>query len=200
MMWPKRYRLHEAVASRKVESPYQMDVVQAHGKYLVAVDGPGLALLPVLETNERMGADLPRLETGEEAPFGVLPPKAFQEASQGTSGVGRIQVAHDTVEAQRAQDRPVLRFERPDRRELPPISDVLDQVDREGPVVELCLDAEALVRLSRAIGAGEAVRLCFQVDSKGRCSAQEGTHGLIDIRDARDPLSGARAVLGAFLI
>jgi hypothetical protein len=134
--------------------------------------------VPIVRHDERAGADLPRLERGEVDPEGLLPPKAVQEASQGSTGEGRLVVVDSrAVEAQRAEDKPRLLLE----------------------VVEVCLDAELLVRLSRAIGATEAVRLRFLVDSDGRCGAEEGLHGLIDVRDAHDTSGGPRAVLGAYI-
>ena len=202
MRWPKRFKLHEAAAP-KPTTPYQCDVIQAHGDHLVATFGAGLALVPIVRHDERAGADLPRLERGEADPEGLLPPKAVQEASQGSTGEGRLVVVDSrAVEAQRAEDKPRLLLERPPAGSLPPYQGILDTVDAGYPteqVVEVCLDAELLVRLSRAIGATEAVRLRFLVDSDGRCGAEEGLHGLIDVRDAHDTSGGPRAVLGAYI-
>jgi hypothetical protein len=200
--WPKRFALHEAASSKPGSGPFQMDVIQAHGDCFVAVDGPGMAIVPILGVKERSGADLPRLEPGEDPPRGVLPPKAFQEAAQGVSGWGRlVVVAQNAVEAQRSPEKPWMRFERPVQGDLPPIQQVIDTVDGKAPLgaryVEVCLDAEVLVRLSRAIGANEAVRLRFLVDNDGKCRGSGEAHGFIDIRDARD--NDARAILGAFL-
>gem|GEM_PF-5689137 len=199
MRWPKRIKLHEAAAPKPTE-PYQCDVVQAHGDHLVATFGAGLAVVPVLRHDERPGADLPRLEMDEDPPTGLLPTKAVQEASQGTKGEGRLSIVSDfAVEAQRADDKPWVRMERPWPGNLPPFRAILDTVDAEsssGRTVEICLDAELLVRLSRAIGAQEAVRLRFTVDADGCCKAE---HGLIDVRDATDSAGGPRAVLGAYI-
>lgn len=199
MIWPKRFRLHEAAASKADDTPYQTEVVQGHGSMLYAVDGVGVAQIPVLGPTERSGADLPRLEQGEDPPTGVLPPKAIQEAAQGSSGHGRLVIlGPHAVEAQRDAGKPWMRFERPTQGELPPVHEVFQRASQEPPAgaqrVEVCLDAEALVRLSRAIGAGEGVLLRFLVDDGGRCTAD---HGLIDIRDADRPEDGPRAVLAA---
>ena len=202
MRWPKRFKLHEAAAP-KPTTPYQCDVIQAHGDHLVATFGAGLALVPIVRHDERAGADLPRLERGEAAPEDLLPPKAVQEASQGSTGEGRLSLVSEyRVEAQRAADKPRILLDRPFPGNLPPYRGILETVDAPSPtgqLIEVCLDAELLVRLSRAIGATEAVRLRFLVDSDGRCGAEEGLHGLIDVRDANDPTGGPRAVLGAFI-
>lgn len=202
MHWPKRFRLHEAAASKADETPYQTEVIQGHGSALYAVDGVGVARLPVLGPDERPGAELPRLERGEAPPVGVLPPKAIQEAAQGSSGAGRLVIlGPHAVEAQRDAGKPWMRFDRPAQAELPPVQEVFERVVQEPPAgahwAEVCLDAEALVRLSRAIGAGEGVRLRFLVDQEGRCSAEHGAHGFIDVRDADRPDDGPRAVLAA---
>lgn len=199
MHWPKRIKLHEA-ASPKPTEPYQCDVVQAHGDCFVATFGAGLAVVPLLRHDERPGADLPRLELDEDAPTGLLPTKAVQEAAQGTKGDGRLSVVSEyAVEAQRADDKPWVRLERPVPGTLPPYRAILETVDAStaiGQSVEICLDAELLVRLARAIGAQEAVKLRFTVDANGHCNAE---HGLIDVRDATDTQGGPRAVLGAYI-
>lgn len=202
MHWPKRFKLHEAAASKPDDTPYQTEVIQGHGPWLYAVDGVGVARVPVLGVSERSGADLPRLEAGEDPPMGIIPPKAVQEAAQGSSGQGRlVLLGPHAVEAQRDAGKPWMRFERPAQGELPPVDQVFRTVAQEAPPgaqeVEVCLDAEALVRLSRAIGAGEGVRLRFLVDGEGVCSAENGAHGLIDVRDADRPDDGPRAVLAA---
>lgn len=204
MIWPKRFRLHEAAASKADETPYQTEVVQGHGSALYAVDGVGVARIPILGPDERPGADLPRLERDEGPPMGVLPPKAVQEAAQGASGSGRLVIlGPHAVEAQRDVGKPWMRFERPTQGDLPPVQEVFATAAQEPPAgvrrVEVCLDAEALVRLSRALGAGEGVRLRFLVDQEGRCSAEGGAHGLIEVRDADRPDDGPQAVLAAIV-
>lgn len=205
MNWPKRFALHEAAARKPDQSPFQTDVVQAHGNRLIAVDGVGVAMVPVLAVAERSGADLPRLEPDERPPMGVIPPKAIQEAAHGSTGEGRLVVVSPAaVEAQRGPGKPWVRFDRPPTGELPPVAEVFEIVDRPAPEghrsIEVSLDAEALVRLSRAIGAQEAVRLRFLVDEQGRCSGEAGAHAFIDVRDVRNLEGGARAVLAAFVV
>lgn len=172
---------------------------------MYAVDGVGVARIPVLGPAERSGADLPRLEHGEVPPLGVMPTKAVQEAAQGGSGTGRLVVlGPHAVEAQRDAGKPWMRFECPPRADLPPVLAIFDRVAQDPPagsrLVEVNLDAEALVRLSRAIGAGEGVRLRFLVDAEGRCSAENGAHGFIDVRDSESPNSGPVAILAAVIV
>ena len=132
MRWPKRFKLHEAAAP-KPTTPYQCDVIQAHGDHLVATFGAGLALVPIVRHDERAGADLPRLERGEADPEGLLPPKAVQEASQGSTGEGRLVVVDSrAVEAQRAEDKPRLLLERPPAGSLPPASHINTWEPRRG--------------------------------------------------------------------
>lgn len=200
MIWPKRFKLHEAAAD-KSDGDYRFDQVHATGDRLVAVDGVAIAAVPLLRADERSGADLPRLEPGEAPPQGSLPPKAFQEAAQGSTGQGRLVVlGPHAVEAQRGAEKPWMRFEREVGVQRPPVEDVLAQGDamlreQDGATVQVCLDAEALVRLSRAIGSSQ-VRLTFRVDKASlHC---EG--GYIDVRPAERAKEGPRGVLGAVVI
>lgn len=197
---PKRFKLHEA-AGRFLRI--------VRGGYIMAVDHASLVYVPIFNPGTRR--PLPEAEIGElpEAFVGrPIPPKAMAVAVQGTKGEGLIHFVLGAVEANSGDGKPWVRHEAPTDDglteeasvELQAIADRVHLAPLAGrQEVEVVLDAEALVRVSRAIGAGgDGVRIRFHIDQQtGRCDTDRG---LIEVRPAKEPSGAAFGVLMAVAV
>lgn len=196
----KRYRLHE-VATR--DGGDHAEAVRADGNRLIAVGTASLAVVPILLPGQRSGSTLPRLELGEDAPDALIAPRAIAEATRGSKGEGILRIGKDTTEVCAGDGKPWTRWENPTGT-FPTVDEILSMPERPPSetheYVEVCLDAEALVRVSRAIGADEAVRLRFLVNKiTGRCDAAGEAHGAIEVRPVREPDDGSGILMAVVI-
>lgn len=202
MKLPKRFRLHEAAGSEGATGDY-VEAIRADGDRLISVDTASFSVVPILASDERPGVDLPRLAAGEGRPDALIAPKAIAEATRGTKGEGRLQIGPESTEVTGGDGKPWVRFDNP-VGSFPPIDDVLELTRRPAPSghrhVEICLDAEALARVARAIGAREAVRLRFLInETTGRCDASGEAHGAIEVRPVREPDAGSGVLMAVIV-
>lgn len=194
MRLPKRFKVHEAAGG----------CILHHGDRLVVFDHASVVSIPVLGPSDRAGADLPRLEAGECVPaVRAVSPKAFQAASQGSKGEGLVRLTAEAAEACSGEGKGWVRHADPDLAALPDAAEHFRRLylpPAEGRrEVTVALDAEALVKVSRAIGAGgDGVRLRFHiVEETGECCLD---HGMIEVRTPREPSGGAFGILMAVAV
>lgn len=163
MKIPKRLETH--LAAGPSGGDMQLDVLRVSddGKHIEATDGIIVARVP-------LGGDSVRAEAGEElVPGAVLEPRAWAEAARGSTGEGTLRLQFGAQAACSAEGKPSLLFPPPAQRgeaERPPIDSCLRLAQEDlaaGPSVDLIVDAEALYRLSRALGAREGLRLRIPV-------------------------------------
>lgn len=207
MRVPKRFKLAAAVADKVAADELPLTAIYHRDGALWATDGRCIARVPLLEPGARPGAELPRLEKGEAAPVGPIPPRAWAEATKGTKGEGRLVATPTGHEGQADQGKPWVRAEAPPGDLSPEQWAELQgalQAAQAAPgagyrVVELSLDAEALLALARALGGDGGVRLRVVVqDATGRPDA---AHGAVlvqptDRRGPDEPMGVLMAVLG----
>lgn len=194
MRVPKRFRLHEVGET----------AVHIHQDSLVAVGHASVVRVPIRSIGPPVD-DVLRLEPAEDMPkVTQFSSKALRVAAQGTKGEGFVRFLDTGTEACAGGGKPWTRHELTDEpfpeQELGDIFDRLHLPPAEGRHdVEVVLDAEALVRVARAIGAGgDGVRLRFHVVTEtGRCDTERG---MIEVRPARSPSGGAWGVLMAVAI
>lgn len=197
MIIPKRFKLAEAVGSG-------VDAVRVDGTRLIAVDTAFVAIVPILASSARTGADLPRLEETESKPDGLVATKAIAVCTNGKNGHGRLLVGETSSEVNAGEGKPWARYENP-TDQFPAIDPTLSELAKEPPkthrYVTVNLDAEALVRLSRAIGAqAEGVRLKFLInESSGRCDASGEAHGAIEVRPVRESDAGFGVLMAVII-
>lgn len=201
MILPKRFKLDKAAAPKaRPETGLHLDCVHIREGQLMASDGDGAALVPILGHSERPGVDLPRLEDGEVTLDRALPLQAVREASKGKTGIGRLRISASSTEAQAAPEKPWLRVNNPEPYgKIPNFGMALEVTTHQAPpthrYVEVCLDAQLLAGIAAAIGADEAVKLRFLVDKEsGRADAAGLAHGVVDVRPVRES-EGGRGVL-----
>jgi hypothetical protein len=156
MRIPKRFQLHLAAG--------QDGVLQVLDGRVCATDGVVVAALP-------FGSEV-QLDPGEVVPEGsFLVLHAWAQAVKGSQGAGSLWLSETGNQiACAGEGKPTVHFA-PDTRpgEAPPIALVLEEIEAQRGAASLLLDAEALYRLSRALGAGEGVRLEFRLNETGRC-------------------------------
>jgi hypothetical protein len=203
---PKRFKLDRAASAKpRPETELHLDVVHVQdqpgqGMRLVVSDGDGAAVVPVLNHDERPGADLPRLEPGEGLSLGLVPLQAVREATKGTKGPGLLRIGERSTEAQAQPGKAWVRVENPEPAgRVPNFDEALDATGHQAPpthrYVEVALDAQLLAGIAAAIGAEEGVRLRFLVDNvSGKADAANLAHGIIDVRPIREN-DGGRGVL-----
>ncbi len=201
MIIPKRFKMALGAAAKpKLETGMQLDVVHVREGSLLVSDGQGAAVVPILGPQDRPGADLPRLETSEGIGSGLVPLQAFKEATKGKTGPGTLRTLGCSTEAQAAPGKPWIRVENPaPTGQVPNFGEALERTEQEAPpthrYVEVCLDAQLLAGIAASIGAEEAVKLRFLVDTEtGRADAAGLAHGVVDVRPVREP-NGGRGVL-----
>ena len=202
MIIPKRFKLDKAAAPKPMpETGMQLDCVHLQeGRFLVS-DGRGAAIVPILGTDDRPGADLPRLELDEERHTALLPLQAVKEASKGKVGSGSIRYHGSSTEAQSGPGKQWIRVDNPQvTATIPSFDAAFETVTHDAPethqYVEVCLDAHLLASISQAIGAEEAVRLRFLVNKEtGRADAAGNAHGVVDVRPIRESDGGRGVVM-----
>lgn len=201
MIIPKRFKLDKGAATKpKLETGLQLDCVHVRADSLLVSDGQGAAEVPILAALERPGADLPRLEPGESVCLSPLPLQAVKEATKGKTGLGTLRTGPTSTEAQSAPGKAWVRVENPESdAQVPNFGEAFARTADQAPpthrYVEVCLDAQLLAGIAQAIGAEEAVRLRFLVDTKtGHADAAGLAHGVVDVRPVREP-DGGRGVL-----
>lgn len=176
MKIPKRFKLHEAAAE---DTPaLRLNVVRVIGQHLIATDGVIVASVPVggaaVTRQQREAGLVPALAPGEPLPQVLIDPRAWAEATRGSKGTGELRLEPNEHRAKAGDDKPATVFEPPrgpiGEQELPPAAEALEEA-RLAQGFEVCLDAEALARLQRALGSEEGVRLRFAVGSDGKCSS-----------------------------
>jgi hypothetical protein len=177
--------------------------IRADGNRFVAVGQGHMVVVPILGRDERSGADLPRLEGTEPRPDALISAKAMAEATRGSKGAGRLDIRPVRTEAQSTTDRPTMTFMNHEGS-FPAIDEVINRVNTPAPethtYVEVMLDAEALARIGRAIGAQEAVKLRFLVNKNtGRCDASGLAHGAIEVRPVREPDAGLGVLMATIV-
>lgn len=168
MRIPKRFELH--LACGEDTEALRLHVIRVVGGRLCASDGVVVAAVPV-------GPGGVTREPGEELLEGAqVEPDAWRNAVHGSKGEGTLRLTFDAQLSQAAPDKPELRYPAPDRKsptqELPPVGAALAEARHvDHADAEIILDAEALLRLQRALGASEGVRIRFPIGDHGRCSA-----------------------------
>lgn len=206
MRTPKRFKLDKAAAPKVGVDELPLAAIYYRDGALWATDGRAIARVPLLKAPERPGAELPRLERGEEPPQGPVPPRAWAEATKGKTGEGRLVATPTGHEGQSDEGKPWVRSERPDGalddamwQELEgAVQAAQEPPSGDGRAVELSIDAEALVALSRALGGDGGVRLRFVVGPDGRPDAGRGQVLVqpVDRRGKDEPMGIIMAVLG----
>ncbi len=201
MIIPKRFKLDKAAAPKPMpETGLQFNCIHLAPKYLLASEGSCAAIVPLLGPTERPGADMPRLEAGEEPHIGPLPLAAVKEATKGKTGSGTLRTGASSTEAQSASGKQWIRVENPTAEgQVPNFTEALNRTEDQAPpthrYVEVCVNAQLLAGLAQAIGAEEAVKLRFLVDNEsGRADAGGEAHGVVDVRPVREA-EGGRGVL-----
>ena len=201
MILPKRFKLDKAAAAKaRPETGLHLDAVHIQDSQLMASNGDGAAIVPILGPIERPGADLPRAEPGEDIYKHVLPLQAVREASKGKTGLGILRIGESSTEAQAAPGKPWLRVENPTPYgQVPNFDTALEITGHQAPpthrYVEVRFNAQLLAGIAAAIGAEEAVNLRFLVDKEtGIADAAGLAHGVIDVRPVREA-EGGRGVL-----
>lgn len=207
MRTPKRFKLASAVAAKVAEDELPLTAIYHRDGALWATDGRCIARVPLLESGQRPGAELPRLEKGEAPPSRPIPPRAWAEATKGSRGEGRLVATPTGHEGQADPGKPWVRSEAPEGglaadqwSELQGALLAAQAAPAAGyRVVELSLDAEALVALSRALGGDGGVRLRVVVsEADGRPDAAHGAVLVqpVDRRGPDEPMGVIMAVLG----
>lgn len=207
MRVPKRFKLAAATADKVASDELPLTAIYHRDGALWATDGRCIARVPLLLPGERPGAELPRLERGEDTPAGPIAPRAWAEATKGTKGEGRLMATPTGHEGQADQGKPWVRAEAPEGALAPEQWSELQgalQAAQAPPaagyrIVELSLDAEALLALSRALGGDGGVRLRVVVnDATGRPDAAQGAVLVqpVDRRGPDEPMGVLMAVLG----
>lgn len=207
MRVPKRFKLAAAVAGKVGEDELPLTAIYHRDGSLWATDGRCIARVPLLKSGERPGAELPRLERDEVGPLRPVPPRAWAEATKGTRGEGRLVATPTGHEGQADPGKPWVRAEAPQGdlsvdqwAELQGAVQAAQAPPGAGyRVVELSLDAEALLALSRALGGDGGVRLRVVVrDEDGRPDAAHGAVLVqpVDRRGPDEPMGVLMAVLG----
>ena len=167
MKIPKRLETH--LAAGPAGGDLRLDVIRVSddGRSIEATDGVIVARVP-------LGPDSARREAGEEmVPGAVLEPRAWAEAARGSVGEGTLRLQFGAQAACSGEGKPALLFPPPATEapgERPPIDSCLRLAIEDvkaGPRVDVLVDAEALYRLSRALGAREGLRLRIAVDRRG---------------------------------
>lgn len=199
MKIPKRFKLASAAASKaRPETGLHLDCVHLNAGRLIASNGQGAAVVPILDSQDRPGSDLPRMEPGEEISSRRLPLQAIKEATKGKVGIGTLRPAEESTEAQSADGKQWIRVDTPaPAGDVPNFDAALELTETTAPsthrYVEVALDAQLLAGIAQAIGAEEGVRLRFLV-SKETGRADGEAHGAVDVRPLRED-DGGRGIL-----
>jgi hypothetical protein len=165
---PKKFELH--LAAGPDQGSMQYDAIRIEDRGLVATDG-------VVAARVAIGVGGVRSEAGEELLEGaIIEPRAWAAAVQGTQGEGALRLSFGAQTATSGDRKPAMVFappEPPARSERPPVAEFLDlarRVPLSSRTARVMLDAEALHRLARALGAAGGVVLTFELDQAGRAT------------------------------
>jgi hypothetical protein len=198
---PKRFKLHEAAGAK--DGLFAWAAVAMTGHHLVASDGAVMAVVPILPPGTQ-NVDLPMLENGEQdGDCRLIPLPVYKAAVQGKTGEGRMVVDLQQARSQPAPGKPwtVAPLHEGEFPDSWADYQALSDGPEEAQMVEVILDAERLVRLARAIGAAEGVRLRFFVTREtGRMDGQTSAPTNIECRPAREPESGPWGTLGGQIV
>ena len=84
MIIPKRFKLDKAASPKpQLDAGLHLDTIHIRNNTLLASNGSGAAIVPILGTSDRPSADFPRLEPGEELHDGVIPLQAILNPNPG---------------------------------------------------------------------------------------------------------------------
>jgi len=175
MRVPKKFELHLATGDN--QGDMQLDVIRVSddGRSVEATDGVIAARVALGETGVQRAP-------GEElSPGAVIRAKAWAEATRGSTGEGELRLGFNEQRARSGEGKPELIFPPPETAgtERPPIDglfqEALDDIF-ERLTITVNLDAEALVRLQRALGAKEGLSITLPVRrrSTGGCASPSG--------------------------
>lgn len=146
MKVPKHIELHRACGVDTDD--YQFSAIHRLPGRVVACDGIVAASV---------------LIEGVDPAEGPIDPRAWAEASRGASGVGEIRETGVGQMASADPAKPSKIFRAPTAGTPPPVEDLFRETaaayERAGEDLVLMLDAEALYRLSQAIGGQAGVRI-----------------------------------------
>ena len=182
MKIPKSYELQLATCDDRDGMQYDAIRLSDDGHAFEATDGVIAARVPIASGR----APGVRLEPGEVLPSDVaLRPEGWAEATRGMQGEGTLRLAGDRQEARSGERKPAMLFEPPPPGlETPPIGALLATAcdAAAGRRVELLLDAEALARLQRALGANRGVVLSFRLRAEDSAVSRP-VEGPIEVTD-----------------
>lgn len=161
MRIPKKFELHLAAGQ---DGEFQLNVLRVLGGRVCATDSVVVAALP-------LGSEI-QLDPGEAMPDGaLLVPQAWAQAVRGKQGLGSLWLSETGTQiACVGEAKPMLHFAPVIAKgQVPPLELALEEAEAQQGATSIILDAEALHRLARALGAREGVRLEFRVDAAGHC-------------------------------
>ena len=201
MFIPKRFKLAEAASDKaRPETGMHLNVVHIIKGALLASNGVGAAMVPIVGSDKVAREDLPHWEVGEDTYSGLVPLRAIKEATRGKTGVGRLAISEFSTEAQGDAGKPWIRVDNPaPDGQVPNFDWAMNQCGTEAPeshrYIEVSLDAQLLAGIASAIGAEEAVQLRFLVNKEtGIADAAGDAHGSVSVRPVREK-DGGRGVL-----
>lgn len=166
MRIPKRFKLHLAAGHDTAE--LQLEVLRIKAGTIRATDCTIAAEVPLAANTVRPGA-------GEALAAGALiEPRAWADATRGSKGEGELRL-DEKMQVVVSEHKAELHFLPPPRGPAPDIDLLFELAFSAGTKgdrpAEITLNAEALHRLSQALGAEkQEVRLRFYVDDRGRAT------------------------------
>lgn len=194
MKIPKRFKLHEVA-----ELDDTNIAIYDLGKeflVLVASFSNGIAIVPITVDTK---IDLPCMTWDENLKELPISSKAIKEAVKGKMGIGELKFRKNDIMVRGGEDKNWIIIPNQNKQIInkKAIEQLKEQVEARSPkgyhYAEVCLNAELLATLSRAIGTSK-VRLRFLVDAHSKVANGQGSN-LIHITPYKKDGDGEEAIL-----
>jgi hypothetical protein len=200
MRLPKQFKLHELA---ELDDNDILILNIGDESVLVSSSSNGIAIVPITFDEN---VELPLSFDYEDIKDKVISSKAMKEAVKGKTDIGEIRFRKSDQMVRSGDTKNWILIKNPDPKEKPTTPELIEklkkEVDQQSPYgyhyAEVCLDAELLSILSRAIGTSK-VRLRFLVNKRTKIADGQKCN-LIKVTPYRkDDGDGQEAILSMLL-